>query len=105
MTADEEGETGTLTLTVDGHLNGHWAAFTLGVGRFADIHSRVIPIDRGEQQRFSDTGHLRHPRTLGSPPEDRGRWIRIGQTSYLELITTLFQLAGRHPDQSRLGRV
>lgn len=48
MTADEEGETGTLTLTVDGHLNGHWAAFTLGVGRFADIHGRVIPIDRGE---------------------------------------------------------
>ena len=41
-------ETRPTTLTVDGHLNGHRAAFTLGIGRFADIDGRVIPIDRRE---------------------------------------------------------
>lgn len=96
---------GQETLTVDGHLNGHGVAFTLGVGCLADIHRRVIPVYRREQKRLPYAGHLRHTEALCPLPEDRGRGICIGQAPYLQLIPTLFQLTSRHSNQSRFGGV
>lgn len=72
-------------LTIYGHLYPYGATFTLGVGRFADVLGRVVPINGREQKGLPDAGYIGRDdaKVLRTPPNYRCRWICVGQTPYL----------------------
>lgn len=84
--------------TVYRHLDRDRTAFPLGVRRFAEINGGVISVNWGEYQGRPDTGYLGHAWALRFPPENRSRWVSVGETSDFQLIAALLELAGWDAD-------